>query len=155
MKVAFLYFPKCFSFALPVSVLFSASYTLGSFYSNNELISIFGSGIPIYRFVLPLIILSLFLSLFLYYFEENAVIDTFRKKSELSSELLKRKKSMSNSNVTVSSPDRKIIYNADYYNDSNKTLSTLVIIDRNKGSVYPERTDSKWAKWDEQGNYWV
>ena len=133
---------------------FSFIYS-GSFYSNNELISVFGSGIPVYRFVLPIIILSLFLSLFLYYFEENAVIDSFRQKSELSSELLKRKKSMSNSNVTVSSPDRKVIYNADYYNDSNRTLSTLVIIDRKQSSIYPLRTDAKWAKWDEKEKYWI
>ena len=155
LTVSWLYLPKCISFALPVSVLFSSSYTLGNFYSNNELISVFGAGIPIYRFVLPLMIISLCLSIFLYYFEENAVIDSFREKSELSSELLNRKKSMSNSNVTVSSPDRRIIYNADYYNDSNKTLSTLMVIDRSSSIRHPLRTDCKWAKWDETGEYWT
>ena len=155
IRVAVLYLPKCISFALPVSVLFSSSYTLGTFYANNELISVFGSGISLYRFVLPVIILSLFLSLFLYFFEENFVIDTFKQKSELSAELLKRKKSMSNSNVTVSNPDRKIIYNADYYNDSNKTLSTVMIIDRTGSNTYPDRIDAKWAKWNDSERYWI
>ncbi len=155
LQVSFLYLPKCISFALPVSVLFASSYTLGNFYSNNELISVFGAGVPLYRFVTPVIVLSVFLSFFLYYFEENFVIDTFRQKSELSAELLKRKKSLSNSNVTVSSPDRKIIYNSDYYNDSNKTLSTVMIIDRSSEQDYPLRTDAKWAKWDDSMNYWV
>jgi lipopolysaccharide export system permease protein len=155
LRVSFLYLPKCVSFALPISVLFSSSYTLGNFYANNELISIFGAGVSLYRFIAPVLIVSLFLSFFLYSFEENVVIDTYRKKGELSTELLKRKKSMSNSNVTVSNPDRKIIYNTDYYNDSNKTLSSLVIIDRTNGNRFPERIDSKWAKWDDTAGYWI
>ena len=155
LKVAVLYLPKSVSFALPVSVLFSSSYTLGSLYANNELISVFGSGVPIYRFVFPMIVLSLFLSIFLYYFEENFVIDSFKQKSDLSAELLKRKQSLSNSNVTVSSPDRKIIYNADYYNDNNKTLSTLMLIDRTENLQYPDRIDAKWAKWDSTAGYWI
>ena len=31
-------------------------YTLGNFYSNNELIAVFGSGVPLFRFVVPLLI---------------------------------------------------------------------------------------------------
>ncbi len=155
IKVSVLYLPKCISFALPISILFSSSFTLGNFYSNNELISIFGSGVSLYRFVVPIIAAGLFLSVFLYYFEETTVIDTFRKKSELTTELLNTKKSFSNSNVTVSSPDRKIVYTADYYNDNNKTLSSVILIDRRNNPDFPDRIDSKWGRWDENKENWV
>jgi hypothetical protein len=42
---------KCALFAIPISLLFSTSFTLGTFYSNNELIIVFGSGIPLFRFI--------------------------------------------------------------------------------------------------------
>jgi lipopolysaccharide export system permease protein len=155
LKVALLYAPKCIFYALPVSVLFSVSYTLGLFYSRNELIAVFGSGVSIYRFTLPFILCGFFLSIFTFYFHEKIVINTFSRKNELTSELLRTKTTFSNNNITVMNSSRTIIYNADFYNDSTKTLTSLMIIDRTINIKNPSRIDCKWASWDDENNHWL
>lgn len=155
LKVSLLYAPKCIFYALPVSVLFSVSYTLGTFYSRNELIAVFGSGISIYRFTIPLIICGFFLSIFTFFFHETVVINTYSRKNELTSELLRTKTTFSNNNITVMNSSRKIIYSADFYNDSAKTLTSLMIIDRTADIRNPVRIDCKWAAWNEKNEYWV
>ena len=44
MLTSFYYLPKCVAFSIPISLLFSISYTLGNFYANNELIHLTGKG---------------------------------------------------------------------------------------------------------------
>ncbi|MDR1863714.1 MAG: LptF/LptG family permease, partial [Treponema sp.] len=55
LRVSLYYLPKSFSYALPISLLFAAAYTLGDLYGRNELTSIFSSGIPFWRFSVSLL----------------------------------------------------------------------------------------------------
>lgn len=154
-KVALLYLPKCIAFSIPVSVLFSIAYLLGDFHANNELIAIFGSGISLCRFVFPFILAGLIMSLFSFFFEESIVIPTYREKKEFSYELLNSKKSYNNNDITVVNPQRDIIYQADYYNDSKQTLSGVIVLDRTQPGSCPVRLDAKSAEWDRERRSWV
>ena len=147
LTVALFYLPKCVSFSLPIALLFAISFTLGNYYSNNELIAIFGSGISLYRFIIPLLFFGLIFSFFLFFFEENVVIDTFKQKNELENTLLHQKQTYSNTNVTVMSANRRIIYHADYYNDSAKSLSGLIIVERDREGSFQYRIDADEAEW--------
>jgi lipopolysaccharide export system permease protein len=147
LTVAFFYLPKCLSFSLPIALLFAISFTLGNYYSNNELIAVFGSGISLYRFILPLLVFGLIFSVFLFFFEEKIVIDTFKRKNELENTLLHQKQTYSNTNVTVMSANRRIIYHADYYNDGAKTLSGLIIVERDSEGGFLYRIDAEEAEW--------
>ncbi len=155
MMVSALYAPKAIFYSLPVAVLFSVSFTLGTFYARNELVAVFGSGISIYKFTFPLIVSGLLLSIFMFYFHENLVITTFSRKNEITAELLRTKKTYSNNNVTVLNPSRTIVYSADFYNDNTKTLTGLVIIDRTSNRKKPDRIDCRWASWNDDLKYWV
>jgi lipopolysaccharide export system permease protein len=84
MKISLYYLPKSFSFALPISLLFASAYTLGDLYARNELTSVFSSGIPFWRFSLPLVIIGLLASVVSFFFDDNVVIPTLRVKNELS-----------------------------------------------------------------------
>jgi lipopolysaccharide export system permease protein len=68
MKINLFYVPKSFSYALPISLLFASAYTLGDLYARNELTSIFSSGIPFWRFSLPLVFIGLLASVFSFFF---------------------------------------------------------------------------------------
>ena len=50
--------PKAMWLTMPIAIMFGVTMSLSSFYQHNELIAIFTSGISIYKFVLPLIIIS-------------------------------------------------------------------------------------------------
>ncbi|RKX79694.1 MAG: YjgP/YjgQ family permease, partial [Spirochaetes bacterium] len=151
-EIAWLYLPKCVSFSLPLALLFSVSYTLGTLYSNNELISVFGSGISLYKFISPLIAVGFLLSFINIYFEEKIVIKSFREKNELTNTVLNQKVSYSNTNITVRDNKKNLIYHADYYNDNTGTLSGLIIIELDESGLLKKRIDSEEARWN--GKHW-
>ncbi len=153
LKVAYLYLPKCLIFSTSPALLFSVSYTLGSYYSHNELIAIFGSGISLVRFTFPLIIAGILFSTGSYFFNEIFVIDTFKEKNSTANILLGYTQSFSNTNITVVSNDNDIIYHSDYYNDNSNTLSGLILIIRDEEGNFSERIDAEWAEY--QDGLWV
>lgn len=156
LKVAFLYLPKCISYSLPVAILFSISFTLGTLYANNEFIAILNAGISLYRFVLPFIFIGLFLSLFNFYFDNWVVVDSLKAKNELSDNLVQiSEQNYSQSQVARIVGDDNIIYFANYYNDITKVLSNLIIIERDEEGSLEQRIDALSARWDEERNIWL
>ena len=153
LNVAYLYLPKCLIFSTSPALLFSVSYTLGSYYSHNELIAIFGSGISLVKFTFPLIIAGLLFSIGSFFFNEIFVIDTFKEKNTTANILLGYTQSFSNTNITVVSSDNNIIYHSDYYNDNSQTLSGLILVLRDKEGNFSERIDAEWAEY--KNGMWV
>lgn len=151
--IALLYTPKGIAFALPVSFLFAIAYTLGLFYANNELFAIFGSGVSLYRLVLPFLLLGAVLSVGGFFFEDQVVIPTFRDKNAAYSRAVKQVTSLSQSNVAVTSPDQRVVYVADYYNDSLSRLTGLTVVIRDERMTLVSRIDAQSADW--QGSRWV
>jgi lipopolysaccharide export system permease protein len=145
--IALLYMPKCLSFALPVSFLFAVSYTLGLFYANNELFAIFGSGVSLHRLVTPFLVLGVLLSAAAFFFEDTVVIPTFQMKNDAYAEAVKQTTSLSQSNVTVTSPDQRVVYQADYYNDVQKRLTNITVVVRSAEMQIESRIDAQWAQW--------
>jgi lipopolysaccharide export system permease protein len=153
LQVMALFTPKCVSYSLPIALLFSVAYVLGSMYTNNELIAIFGSGISLYRLVLPFIAIGMILSVGDFFFENNMVIQTLKAKNDLTRVLLRQKVSLSNSDITIISNGNEVIYHVDYYNDQSRTLSGVEIVERNSDGKFISRVNASTAKW--QNGKWV
>jgi lipopolysaccharide export system permease protein len=151
--IALLYTPKCLSFALPVSFLFAISFTLGLFYANNELLAIFGAGVSLHRLVVPFLALGLILSVAGFLFNDAVVIPTFRMKNQAYSLAVKQVTSLSQANITVTSPDQRVVYVADYYNDAQARLNGLTVVVRDDKMQIVSRIDAQWAEWS--GNRWT
>ncbi|MAG14171.1 MAG: permease [Spirochaetales bacterium] len=141
------YIPKCISFSISPSLLFAIAYTLGTMYANNELIAVFGSGVSLIRLVIPLMFVGFAMSAGSYFFEERVVIDTYRVKNTLSQDLLKQRKSLSNTQVTVIGKNNRLIYHAEYFNDSAKVLRGLIILERDSEGRITSRIDAEQAVW--------
>nr|MDA3949816.1 LptF/LptG family permease [Spirochaeta sp.] len=154
IQVQLLFLPRAVTFSLPIAVLFAEAYAHGTLYSNNELIAVFGAGVPIWRFTAPLIIFGFILSIGLFFFQEYVVIDTFRQKNEQSRQMLNVSRSFSNTNVTIRSAGGQMIYSAEYYNDASEELSRILILERNQDGQFIERIDAERARWSEQDGIW-
>ncbi|MDR3201380.1 MAG: LptF/LptG family permease [Spirochaetales bacterium] len=154
MMIQFLYLPKCVSFATPISVLFSSAYCLGESYSRNELIAVFGAGIPLFRFVIPLLAIGMVVSFTGFVFEESYVIETYRQKNELVKDVLNESTTFSNSNVTVLGENIRTIYHTDYYNDQNNSLSGLIVTKRADDGGFLQRIDAESALWNAEEGLW-
>jgi lipopolysaccharide export system permease protein len=151
--IALFYIPKCIVYSLPIGLLFSITFTMGNFYMNNELIMIYGSGISLYRLVVPFLVVSVLLSIFMFFFEEKVAIQTFKIKNKLYKKALDLPEPYSDHNVAVKSADNRIIYQANFYNDNQKVLSGLTILERDEIYTLVRRIESERAEWN--GTNWV
>lgn len=151
--VVLLYIPKCISYALPISLLFSIAYAFGDLYSKNELVIIFTSGIPLWNAAIPVLILGVFLSIASFFFEDSIVLPTLKAKKALSRTLLHQQASASNSDVVFKTDEGRLLYIVDFYNDDEKSLNGLTIIERNVEGELLRLIRSRKALWN--GSEWT
>lgn len=152
LRISLLYLPKCVSFVLPVTILFSVSYILGQYFQNNELIAILNSGISLGQFVRPFLFIGLLFSLFSFFFEDRMVIPSYRLKKELSDQASGIVLSLNNSQVTLISGEERFVYHAEFYNDQQQSLSRPLLIERDKEGLLLRRIDGDSATWN--GTNW-
>jgi lipopolysaccharide export system permease protein len=153
LRLFVLYMPTCLAYALPVALLFATAYTLGSLYARNELIAVFCAGVKLNSFVLPLLVLSIGLSAFSYFFQDGVVLRTYKAKADYSRSLLGQKVSLSNADVAVIAKDGRIVYRAEYYDEATKNLSGLTIVERDAAGSPTTRIEAVSAHWE--GAVWV
>jgi lipopolysaccharide export system permease protein len=152
MKISMFYLPKSFSYALPISLLFASAYTLGDLYSRNELTSIFSSGIPFWRFSLPLVFIGLLASLFSFFFDDTVVIPTLRVKNELSRRFLRQQTAENNSDIVIKAKQGQLIYSVDYYDHTAHIINGVSIVEQDSRGEFISLIRSQRAAWT--GEYW-
>jgi lipopolysaccharide export system permease protein len=152
MKISAFYLPKSFSYALPISLLFASAYTLGDLYARNELTSIFSSGIPFWRFSMPLIIIGFAASIFSFFFDDALVVPTLRVKNELSRRFLRQTSSENNSDIVIKARNGQLIYSIDYYDYTAKVLNGINIVEQDSSGNFISLIRAQRATWT--GEYW-
>ncbi|GHU84431.1 membrane protein [Spirochaetia bacterium] len=152
LLVSLYYLPKCISYALPLSLLFAAAYTLGDLYARNELTSIFSSGIPYWRFILPLVVVGVLVSVFSFFFQDALVIPTLKQKNDLSRTLLHQQKQENNSDIVIKARNGQVIYSIDYYDINAESLNGVSIIEQNENREFVALIRAPRAVWT--GEYW-
>jgi lipopolysaccharide export system permease protein len=152
LRVCYYYLPKSFSYALPISLLFAAAYTLGDLYARNELTSIFSSGIPFWRFSAPLVAVGLLASVFAFFFEDAVVVPTFRVKNDLSRLYLHQQRTENNSDIVIKARNGEVIYSVDYYDSRSDTLNGLSIVEQTAEGVFVALVRAPQAVWT--GDHW-
>ncbi|MDR2619074.1 MAG: LptF/LptG family permease [Treponema sp.] len=153
LRVSFYYLPKSFSYALPISLLFAAAYTLGDLYARNELTSVFSSGIPFWRFSLSLLIIGAFASLFSFFFDDMVVIPTLKMKTDLSQVLLHQQRTENNSDIVIKARNGQLIYSVDYYDHNAQVLNGVSIIEQDSEGRLLSLVRSSQASWAE--DHWI
>jgi lipopolysaccharide export system permease protein len=152
LKVSVFYLPKSFSYALPISLLFAAAYTLGDLYGRNELTSVFASGIPFYRFSLPLVFMGVAASIFSFFFEDMVVIPTFKIKTDLSRTLLHQSHTEKDSDIVIKAKNGRLIYSVDYYDHKATALNGISIIEQSENGKFLSLVRAPRASWT--GTHW-
>ena len=152
LKVTVLYIPKSFSFALPISLLFAAAYTLGDLYARNELTSVFTAGIPFWRFSASFLVIGLIASIFSFFFDDQIVIPTLKMKNDLSRVLLHQNRPENRSDIVVKARDGQLIYAVDYFDYDKKILNGLTIMKEDENGHFVSLIRASRANWNEE--YW-
>jgi lipopolysaccharide export system permease protein len=145
--------PKSFSYALPIALLFASAYTLGDLYARNELTSIFSSGIPFWRFSLPLVFVG-FLACFLsFFFDDIVVIPTLRAKNEMARFYLHQVNPENNSDIVIKARNGRLAYSVDYYDTAAQALIGVSIVEQDDKGEFISLIRAPRAAWN--GEYWV
>jgi lipopolysaccharide export system permease protein len=152
MKISLFFLPKSFSYALPISLLFAAAYTLGDLYSRNELTTIFSSGIPFWRFSISLVIIGLIASVFSFFFDDILVIPTLKIKNDLSRRALHQHVTESNSDVVIKARNGRLIYSVDYFDHIKLILNGISIVETDGNGEFISLIRAPSASWNE--TYW-
>ncbi|MCL2276390.1 MAG: LptF/LptG family permease [Treponema sp.] len=147
------YLPKCISYALPISLLFAAAYTLGDLYARNELTSVFSTGIPFFRFTLSLLLTGVFASVFSFFFDDFAVIPTLKLKNDLSMRALGYHVTESNSNIAIKTRNGMLTYSVDYFDNDSKVLNGISIIETDENGNFVSQIRAPSAQWND--THWV
>lgn len=157
LQVAYLmllYIPKTIWYSVPLGILFAVSYTLSDLYANNELTALFASGVSLIRFTMPLLIFSVIMSLGLFIFENNVVVPTYSKKTQLQYSLLQEDKSLNNNSVVVLSDSGFLVYKAQSYDDSQKRLYDVYLVFRNEDKSLNSIIYADMASWNSSSSCW-
>ena len=75
-------------------------------------------------------IISFFLSIGFLFFEDKIVVPTLKQKNELQADLLNTSTSKNNDRIVVLGKEGMRVYKAEYYDDSNKRLHGIYIVQR-------------------------
>lgn len=154
LRVMVLYIPKTLWYAVPVGILFATSFTLSVLYANNELEALFASGVSLFRFTFPLLLLSVVMSVGLFFFENRFVIGSYEQKTRLQNSLLKRTAAEDNDSVTIQSDNARIVYRAGRYTESAHRLDDVMIVFRDSGMLLDSVIVASSASWDEDRGRW-
>ncbi len=149
------FLPKTFTWAVPLSVLFASCFMLSSLYSKNELTALFASGISLIRWSMPLILFSAALSVGLFFFQDKVVVKTSLKYDELKDKALRQQKNKSNDHIVIISEDGKRVYKAEFYDDEQRRIYELYVVDRNEKRELVSIIYAPQALWLEDAGHWV
>ena len=153
-KVMLLYIPKTVWYAAPIAFLFSVTYILSDLYAKNEMEAIFASGVSLFRFVLPVLIVAVILSIGMFFLEDKLVVNTLEQKTALQNLLLDQEESANNDNIVVLSDSAKIIYKARRYRDSTKRLENVFFVVRDDDKKLQAIIHADEALWNEEKQVW-
>jgi lipopolysaccharide export system permease protein len=152
LKISLFFIPKSVSYAMPISLLFAAAYTLGDLYSRNELTTVFSSGIPFWRFSISLVIVGLAASIFSFYLDDIVVIPTLKIKNDLSKHALRQIITGSNSDIVIKAKNERLIYSVDYFDNEKLILNGLSIIELDEKGKFVSLIRARSALWNDE--YW-
>lgn len=129
LKYYFFSTPYILALALPVAMLLSCLFSLGQLAKNNELTAMKSAGVSLYRILLPVLILSLLISLFVIGFGGWIVPLTVQKTEEIRTveiEKGRRDQNVPLANLFVQDQKGRIFYLASYDAKEKAGIGALV-----------------------------
>lgn len=150
----FYYIPYIISLTLPICMLLSCLFSLGSMSQHNEIVAQKSAGVSLYRIFFPLFVLSFFISILSGFFNEFVVPWTNQERLDLYRYEIKknpRNQGSRRNNIYLQDEfDRKI--SIAFY-DGNKIEARKVSLQYFNGRQLIRRVDAQSMTWDE--NNWI
>jgi len=149
LKITLYYIPKSTSYALPISLLFAAAYTLGDLYARNELTTVFSTGIPFWRFSIPLVVVGLFASIFSFFLDDAIVIPTLKIRNDLYRRAVNQHVTEENTNIVIKANNGRLIYSVDFFDFDKLIMNGVILVEMDDDGKYVSQIRAPSAIWNE------
>ncbi len=149
--------PEIIKLMTPVAILLSSLFTTGKLSNNNELTAMKSSGVSLYRFMMPMMILALFISFASVYFSGWVVPYANRQKFNIERTYLQRNyEATARSNIYVQDGLRRIVF-ISYFDRAANIGGRSSVQDFSDSNLITiaQRVDAKQIRWDSTTARWT
>jgi lipopolysaccharide export system permease protein len=157
LKYYFYFSPEIIKLTLPVAVLLSCLFTTGRMSNLNELTALKVSGMSLYRFMVPFLVISLMLSILSVYFNGWVVPKTNRKKLNLERVYMRKHlESWGKYNIYIQDTYTRLL-SIGYFDDELNIAHRVDIQDFDSSDVTKviARYTAPSMKWDSLSGNWL
>ncbi|MCE1188836.1 MAG: LptF/LptG family permease [Ignavibacteria bacterium] len=156
VKYYLLFIPEIIKLMLPVSMLFASLFTTGKMSNQNEITAIKAGGISLYRFMMPIIVVSFFICGLAVYFGGYVVPAANRNKARLEMTYLKRHYFAAGANLYFQDSQTRIV-NIGYFTEENNKAVQVGIqeFDKNDVTKLVWRMNAQSMVYDTVANIWT
>lgn len=152
----YVYFiPYIILLTLPVNMLLSCLFSLGSMAQYNELIASLSAGVSLYRIVFPILVLAAFISAASGIVGETMVPESNRRRLNIFRYDIRKQPRMqigTQRQLSLQDSDNRQV-SIDYYDARKKRANKVNIVWR-EGNTITERWDVKYMIWDTSRSAW-
>ncbi len=152
----FVFSPDIIKLITPIAVLFGALFTAGKAAQLSELTAIKASGVSMYRFMLPFLITTFFISIFSVYFAGYLVPMANKTKLNIEMQYLKKGFNYTGSNLFFQDSRTRIV-NISYFDNSILQANRVSIqgFDKNDLTRMVYRIDAVRMVYDTVAHVWI
>lgn len=150
------YIPYIVTLTLPVNMLLSSLFSLGSMAQHNELIACLTAGVSLYRLVTPILVLAMMVSVGAGLFSETVVPRSNRARLDLWRYDIRkepRDQGRSRSQITLQDVGGRQL-NIQYYDGRRKTANRINVVTIERNEV-TRRVDAREMRWSEDRSGWM
>jgi len=128
---------------IPVSILLAVLIVFGLMAKNNELVALKSSGISIYNFLKPTILLGIIFSIFLFFLSEVVVPVSMEHANRIWLNEVKKESAVISKEKNIWIKGNRSIIHIKHYNSANKTIFGITINYFNENFRLIRRIDAK------------
>jgi lipopolysaccharide export system permease protein len=153
----YIYFlPEIVRLILPVSILLACLFTVGKLNNFNELTAIKASGVSLYRFMIPFLLIGIFISLFAIYFTGWVVPQSNARKLEIEQKYMKKNLTYIGANIFFQDGENRFV-NIGFYDQSSQIIlrAGIVFIKDDSPTQLTKRFECQKLKWDSIKQKWI
>ncbi len=150
------YVPYIIILTLPVNMLLSSLFSLGTMAQYNELVASLSAGVSLYRIFAPLLILAFMVSILSGVFSETIVTETNRMRLDIwRYDINKQKHAIvgNRSQIAVQDYNNRQVY-IQYYEGRRQRANKVNIVWVQNNQI-TERWDVQYMNWNEQQKGWL
>lgn len=153
----YVYFvPEIIRLITPVAILLACLFTVGKLNNYSELTVLKSSGMSLFRFMMPFLIVGFILSLVAVYFTAWVVPYSNKQKVYIEQFHMKKNLVYAGTNLFFQDAQDKII-NISYFDEYSKSASRtgILFLDKSEMTHVRKKIECEQLKWDTVQNEWV